>query len=85
MYLIIFDGDISPSAEGSINTYTKFEYSGNENSMLCVYLFAQDGESAYVNFSNPINGFRSINLNPEDSSIDADRWLGGITYEKFEF
>jgi len=83
--VIIFDGDISPSAEGSINTYTKFEYSGNENSMLYVYLFAQDGESAYVNFSNPVNGFRSINLNPEDSSIDADRWLGGITYEKFEF
>jgi len=83
--VIIFDEDVPPSAEGSIDTSTEFEYSGNENSMLYIYLFAQNGESAYINFSNPINGFRSINLNLGDSSSDADRWLGGITYEKFEF
>ena len=83
--VIIFDGNISPSAKGDINTVTKFEYSGSKESLLHIYLFDQNGESAHVCFSNPINGFRSINLMPEGSSTDANAWLGGISYEKFEF
>ena len=83
--VIIFDGNISPSAKGDINTVTKFEYSGSKESLLHIYLFDQNGESAHICFSNPINGFRSINLMPEGSSTDANAWLGGISYEKFEF
>jgi len=83
--VIIFDGDVAPSAEGNIDTLTKFEYSGSEESLLHIYLFAQNGESAHVSFKNPINGFRSINLKPEGSGTDANKWLGGIRYEELEF
>jgi len=81
----IFNGNITPSVEGSINTITKFDYSGNEESILHIYLYAQNGESAHVYFNNPINGFRSINLMSEGSSSDANTWLGGNNYVKFEF
>jgi len=83
--VIIFNEDISPSAEGSINTITWFDYSGSEDSILHVYLYAQNGESAHIYFSNPINGFRSINLNSQGSSSDANIWLGGNSYGKIEF
>jgi len=81
----IFNGNVTPSVEGSINTITKFDYSGNEESILHIYLYAQNGESAHVYFSNPINGFRSINLMSEGSNSDANTWLGGNNYGKFEF
>jgi len=81
----IFNGNVPPSVEGSINTITKFDYSGNEESILHIYLYAQNGESAHVYFSNPINGFRSINLMSEGSNSDANTWLGGNNYGKFEF
>ena len=81
----IFNGNVTPSVEGSINTITKFDYSGNEESILHIYLYAQNGESAYIYFNNPINGFRSINLSSEGSSSDANTWLGGNNYVKFEF
>ncbi|MDD3819098.1 MAG: hypothetical protein PHG41_04635, partial [Actinomycetota bacterium] len=83
--VIIFDGNVSPATEGNIDTVTKFEYSGSKESLLHIYLFDQDGESVHVYFSNPINGFRSINLMSEGSGTDANAWLGGISYEKFEF
>jgi hypothetical protein len=81
----IFNGNVTPSVEGSINTITKFDYSGNEESILHIYLYAQNGESAHIYFSNPINGFRSINLMSEGSNSDANTWLGGNNYGKFEF
>ena len=81
----IFNGNVTPSVEGSINTITKFDYSGSEESILHIYLYAQNGESAHVYFNNPINGFRSINLSSEGSSSDANTWLGGNNYVKFEF
>ena len=81
----IFNGNIAPSVEGSINTITKFDYSGNEESILHIYLYAQNGESAHIYFNNPINGFRSINLSSEGSNSDANTWLGGNNYGKFEF
>ena len=83
--VIIFDKNVPPSVEGNINTITKFEYSGSEESLLHIYLFAQSGESAHIYFSNPVNGFRSINLMPEGSGTDANIWLGGISHERFEF
>lgn len=81
----IFNESIAPSVEGNINTVTKFEHSGSEESTLHIYLFSQNGESAHIHFSNPINGFRSINLMPEGSNSNANIWLGGISYEIFEF
>ena len=81
----IFNGNVTPSVEGSINTITKFDYSGTEESILHIYLYAQNGESAHIYFSNPINGFRSINLMSEGSNSDANTWLGGNNYVKFEF
>ncbi len=81
----IFNGNVTPSVEGSINTVTKFDYSGSEESILHIYLYAQNGESAHVYFNNPINGFRSINLMSEGSNSDANTWLGGNNYGKFEF
>jgi hypothetical protein len=83
--VIIFNGNVSPAIEGNIDTVTKFEYSGSEESLIHIYLFAQNGESAHIYFSNPINGFRSINLMPEGSSTNANVWLGGISHERFEF
>jgi hypothetical protein len=83
--VIIFNENVSPSVEGSINTISKFEHSGTEESILHIYLYAQSGESAHIYFNNPINGFRSINLMPEGSSSDANTWLGGNNYGKIEF
>ena len=81
----VFNGNVPSSAEGSINTITKFNYSGSEESILHIYLYTQGGESAHVYFNNPINGFRSINLMPEGSSSSANTWLGGNSYGKIEF
>lgn len=83
--VIILDKNVIPSIEGNISTHTKFEYSGSKESLLHIYLFAQNGEKAHIYFSNPINGFRSINLMPEGSNSNANVWLGGISYERFEF
>jgi len=83
--VIIFNSNVTPSVEGSINTITKFDYSGTEESILHIYLYARNGESAHVYFNNPINGFRSINLSSEGSNSDANTWLGGNNYGKFEF
>jgi len=83
--VIIFDEDIPPSAEGDINTVTRFDYSGSEDSILHIYLYTQNGESAHIYFSNPINGFRSINLDSEGSNSDANTWIGGNNYGKIEF
>ena len=83
--VIIFNDNISSSTKGSINTITRFDYSGSEDSILHIYLYTQSGESAHIYFSNPINGFRSINLNSQGSSSDANKWLGGNDYGKIEF
>lgn len=81
----VFNGNVPSSTEGSINTVTKFNYSGSEDSVLHIYLYTQNGESAHIYFSNPINGFRSINLMPEGSSSNANAWLGGNSYGEIEF
>src|SRR3972149_3610355 len=83
--VIVFNGNVPSSAEGSINTITKFNYSGGEESILHIYLYTQSGESTHIYFNNPINGFRSINLMPKGSNSNANTWLGGNSYGEIEF
>ncbi len=81
----IFNGNVTPSQEGSIETVTKFDHSGSEYSTVHVYLYSQNGESAHIYFSNPVNGFRSINIGDEGSDSDANKWMGGNNYGKVKF
>jgi len=81
----IFKGNIPPSSEGNLNTVTKFEHSGSEGSMLHIYLYGENGESAHIYFYNPINGYRSINIGLVGSSSDANTWLGGNSYGTIQF
>ncbi|MBN2073256.1 MAG: hypothetical protein JW770_04860 [Actinobacteria bacterium] len=83
--VVIFESSVEPSEEGSISSTIKFDHSGNEDSILHIYLFAEGGEKAHVYFSNPVNGFRSVNLSPAGSSSDANKWLGGNSTGKVEF
>lgn len=83
--VIIYKGNVTPSPEGSISTVTKFDYSGSEDSILHIYLYAQNGESAHIFFSNPVNGFRSINIGFGGTNSDANKWLGGNNYGKVKF
>ena len=83
--VLIFNSNVTPSQAGSIETVTKFDYSGSEDSMVHIYLYSQNDERAHIYFSNPINGFRSINLGDGGSSSDANKWLGGNSYGKIKF
>jgi len=81
----IFDEFIHPSEKGSIETKTYFKYSGSDNSMVHIYLYASEGECVHIYFNNPVNGFRSINLASYGSDSDANTWLGGNYYGRIEF
>ncbi|MBM3707293.1 MAG: hypothetical protein FJW69_02970 [Actinobacteria bacterium] len=81
----IFDGSFEASSSGSVNTVIKFDFAGNEESILHIYLFSQDGQAVHVYFSNPINGFRSINIDYGGTNTDADGWLGGNNYGEVIF
>lgn len=81
----IFKGGIPSLSEGSIYSITKFDYSGSEDSVLHIYLYGENGEVAHVYFTNPINGYRSINLGLGGTSQDANVWLGGNNYGKVKF
>ena len=83
--VIIFDGNVLSAEEGSVNADCKFEHAGSEESILHVYVYAERGEAGHISFANPINGFRSINISQDNSNSNPDSWLGGITYEVFEF
>ena len=83
--VIIYNDSVPASAKGSIDTIIKFNYSGGEDSILHIYLYAQSGESAHIYFSNPINGYRSINISSNGSSSNANTWLGGNYCGKVEF
>jgi hypothetical protein len=83
--IIISDDDISASEQGQIETITFFEYPGSEDSILHIYLYAQNGESAHIFFKNPINGYRSINIDSGGTDLNANSWLGGNNFGKVEF
>ena len=81
----IIDVNIAPSKEGSIETEVYYDHAGSEESMVHVYLYARNGESAHIYFNNPVNGYRSINLGSDGSDSDAVSWLGGQYFGKIEF
>jgi len=83
--IILFDGSVPSAEEGSMDIVTKFDYAGSEESLLHVYLYAENGEVGHISFINPINGFRSINIDQGGTGTNPDVWLGGIVYEVFEF
>ena len=83
--VIIYDGDVAASEEGTLDFEVKFDYAGSEESMLHVYLYAENGEVGHISFPNPINGFRSINIEQGGTNTNPDLWLGGIVYEVFKF
>ena len=83
--VIIYDGTFIAAEEGSLDFEVKFDYAGSEESLLHVYLYAENGETGHISFQNPINGFRSININQGGTGTNPDVWLGGIVYEIFEF
>lgn len=81
----MIDRSIQPSKQGSIETKTYFDYSGTEESLVHIFLYAQNGECAHIYFYNPINGYRSINLGSGGSDKDANIWLGGNDFGRIEF
>ncbi len=81
----ILDENISPSKGGSIETEVYYDHAGSEESMVHIYLYAQNGEGAHIYFNNPVNGYRSINLGSDGSDADAVSWLGGQSFGKIEF
>jgi hypothetical protein len=83
--VIIYDGNVTSAEEGSQDVEVKFDYAGSEDSLLHVYLYAENGEVGHISFINPINGFRSINIDQGGTETNPDVWLGGIVYEIFEF
>ena len=76
---------VTPSKEGSIEAEVHFDHAGSEESMVHIYLYAQNGECAHIYFNNPVNGYRSINLGSSGSGSDAVNWLGGQYFGKIEF
>ena len=81
----IIDEHIAPSKEGSMETEVYFDHAGSEESLVHIYLYAQNGECAHIYFDNPVNGYRSINLGSYGSDSDAVDWLGGQYFGKIEF
>ena len=81
----IIDENIASSKEGNIEAEAYYDHAGSEESMVHIYLYAQNGESAHIYFNNPINGYRSINLGSDGSDSDAVSWLGGQSFGKIEF
>jgi hypothetical protein len=83
--VVIYNGNVNPSAEGFISTFTLFNFAGNEDSILHIFLYAEGGQIIHVYFSNPVNGFKSININLQGTSSDPERWLGGNNYGEIMF
>jgi hypothetical protein len=83
--VIIYDDTFAAAEEGSLDVEVKFDYAGSEESLLHVYLYSENDEAGHIFFINPINGFRSINIDKGGTNTEPDVWLGGITYEVFKF
>jgi len=81
----ILNGEVSESSQGSVTAKVKFDYAGGTESILHIYLYSTIGASAHIYFSNPINGYRSINIKKEGTASDANKWLGGNDFGKVEF
>jgi hypothetical protein len=83
--VVVFDGDVNPEARGSLETFTKFEHAGSKESILHIYLCGDNNQVVHAYFSNPINGFRSINIDYDGTDADAQDWLGGNHTGEVEF
>jgi hypothetical protein len=81
----IFNEKVNPSEEGSVSATVNFNYGGNEESILHIYLYSESGHAGHVSFPNPVNSFISINLYKPTGEDNKHIWLGGITNEIFEF
>ena len=77
--------DIIPTLSGSISASVRFNYAGDNNSKVHIYLYGVDNEVAHVYFINPINGYRAININDTGTTSLPDEWLGGEDYGEIEF
>ncbi len=83
--VVIYNGNVSPSSAGFISTFTLFDFAGNEDSILHIFLRAEGGQIIHVYFNNPVNGFKSININLNGTSSDPEKWLGGNNYGEIIF
>jgi len=81
----IYGGQVAPSEAGSIGISALFDFAGDIDSILHIFLYSAEGNLIHVYFSNPVNGFRSINIDQEGTGKDADRWLGGNTCGEITF
>jgi hypothetical protein len=81
----IFNGKVSPSESGFIQVSASFDFAGDQDSLLHIYLYSDRGDSIHAYFSSPVNGFKSINLDSGGTVKDADRWIGGNTYGEVTF
>lgn len=83
--VVIFEGKVPASETGTLSRTVQFEHAGDATSTVHIFLYAQDGSAGQVQFANPINGFTSINVRPEETDLPADRWLGGQSVFNFSF
>ncbi len=81
----IYDQSINPSYEGTIRATVQFDHAGDEQSKVHIYLYGTNDDMAHIYFSNPVNGFRSINVRNEGTDSDPDAWLGGNHHGTIEF
>ena len=55
--VVIYNGNVSPASTGFISTFTLFNFAGNEDSILHIFLHAEGGQVIHVYFSNPSQWF----------------------------
>ncbi len=83
--VLIYNGHVRASEEGDLETFSKFDFAGSDESILHIYLYAEDGQSVHAYFSNPVNGYRSINMTEKGTESGPERWLGGNEYGEISF
>ena len=83
--VVIYNGEVDRGPQGSLETFSTFDFAGDEESILNIFLYAEDGRSVHAYFSNPINGYRSINLDYSGTQNDPAGWSGGNNKGEVEF
>ncbi|MGM0366695.1 MAG: hypothetical protein ACQEP5_09205 [Actinomycetota bacterium] len=81
----IYHKEINPSSRGTISATVKYDHAGDEESMVHVFLYGTNNDVAHVYFSNPVNGYRSINLRSGGTNSNPDQWLGGNDFGEIKF
>lgn len=83
--VVIYDENISPASSGYLETTARFDHAGSEESILHIYLYGEGSRMVHVYFSNPVNGFRSMNIDYDGTGTQAGDWLGGNMTGEVEF